>query len=294
MRSNVTGERQVQIGLAVSTVGRPSLAALLTSVAQSTMPPSAVAIADHTPHGDLRVEGEYPFRVVVVPSSGGAGRGQNDAVAALSRCDVVGFPNDNNLYVPNTLEQVAVSFGGPNPPAAVAGTLLQAGVPHTRMPRDARALNRRTVWKAVEPAMFIQTEVFARLGGLRDDLGTGAASPWQSGGGTDLLLRLMAGGGTVESRPGIVVLGRDEKKGLPPDAMVAKHRAYGRGTGFVYRTHHYPASARVRLLVAPLLKAATHDPDLRLSFRIALARTTGRWEGLAGRPLPGTRELSWM
>jgi hypothetical protein len=284
----------VRIGLAVSTVGRPSLTALLTSVAQSTLLPSAVAIADHTPHGDLRVDGDYPFPVLVVPSGGGASRGQNDAAAALGPCDVLGFPNDNNLYVPNTLEQVAAAFTGPRPPSAAAGTLLQAGLPHTRMPREGRLLNRRTVWKAVEPATFLRSDVFNLLRGLRDDMGTGADSPWQSGGGTDLLLRLMASGGAALSKPGIVVLGRDERKGLPPDAMVAKHRAYARGTGFVYRTHHYPVPARVRLLVAPLLKAAAHDPDLRLSLRIALARSTGRWEGLSGRPLRRAPELKWM
>jgi hypothetical protein len=63
-------------------------------------------------------------------------------------------------------------------------------------------------------------------------MGTGAASPWQSDDGTDLLLTLMAKGGRVQSRPAIVVLGRGERKGLSADALVAKHRAYARGTGF--------------------------------------------------------------
>lgn len=290
----MTAPPQPRIGLALSTIGRATLAELLTSVAQGTVLPTAVAVADHTPDGSLRVEDAHPFPVLIVPSKGGASEGRNDAVAALGPCDVLGFPNDDNLYLPSTLEEATAAFAVAQPPSAVAGTLLEFGVPRYRLPPDGRLLNRRTVWRAIEPATFITREAFTSVNGFREDMGTGAQSPWQSGDGTDALLRIMAAGGTVQSRPGVVVLGRGERKGLPPDAIVAKHRAYGRGTGYVFRSHRYPLHARLRLLAGPLLKATTHDPDLRLSLRLSVARTAGRLEGLAGRTLPGSKDPSWL
>jgi GT2 family glycosyltransferase len=290
----VTSTTQPSLGLALSTVGRPTLDELLASVRASTTHPVAVAIADHTPAGDLRVTGQYPFPVLVVPSRGGASEGRNDAVRALGRrCDVIGFPNDDNTFPAQTLERVLDAFRSTVAPAAVACSLLEGGRPRFRLPPDGTTLDRASVWRAIEPAMFLRRDVFERVGGFREDLGTGASSPWQSGDGTDLLLRVMQRGGVVLSRPGLVVYGRGERKGLSADALVAKHRAYARGTGYVYRSHPYPSAVRARVLIAPLVKAARHDPSLRLSLRLALARTTGRFEGLRGRPLARSRTPSW-
>jgi len=282
------------VGLALSTVGRPLLTELLASAAASTRLPAAVAVADHTPNRDLTIRGDYTFPVVVVPSVGGVARGRNDAAAALSaRCDVLGFPNDDCLFPPATIEQVSHAFAGPQSPAVVAGTLLDASGPRMRLPAAGTALDRRTVWRAIEPAMWVRREVYEGIGGIRDDLGTGSDSPWQSGDGTDLLLRIMADGGSVRSRPDIVVSGRGERRDLTPDAFVAKHRAYARGTGYVFRLHSYPLRDQLRLVLAPLVKVSTHDASLALSARVAAARAVGRIEGLAGRPLHG-RKLTWL
>lgn len=288
----VTGPR---LALAVSTVGRATLRDLLASAAASTRPPDAVAVADHSPDGDLKVEGEYPFPVLIVPSTGGASRGRNEAVAALGGAyELLGFPNDDNTYPPDTLRQVVETFTAPPPaPSGVACALVESDQPRFRLPPDGTPLNRRSVWRAIEPAMFLTTAAFSAAGGFREDMGTGAESPWQSGDGTDLLLRIMDAGGQVLSRPSLAVVGRGERKGLDADALVAKHRAYARGTGYVYRTHPYPAHVRLRVLVAPLVKATRHDPSTRLSLRLALARSIGRFEGLRGRPLKRSGTPSW-
>ena len=283
-----------RVGLAVSTTGRPTLVDLIESAARSTVPPNVVAVADHTPLGDLRVH-PTTLAVVVVASTGGASRGRNDALNALrGRCEVVGFPNDDCTYPPDTLERVAEAFAVPTPPVAVACTLLEPTGPRFRLPPRGAQLDRRTVWRAIEPATFFRVDAFREAGGFRDDLGAGADTPWQSGDGTDLLLNMMGAGGLVVSRPDLVVLGCGERKGLSADAFVAKHRAYARGTGFVYRIHDYPLHDRVRVAVAPLLKAPGLDACLRLSLRLALARSLGRVEGLTGRRLPGSKDPHWL
>lgn len=284
-----------RIALALSTIGRPTLTDLLESVAVGTCLPTAVAVADHTPGQDLRVDGGYPFPVIVVPSTGGASRGRNDAAAAVAgHCDVLGFPNDDNTYVPTTLDRVAEAFTRDDPPAAVAGLLSESAGPRFDLPPDGAVLNHHTVWRAIEPAMFVRRDAFEDVGGFCDLLGTGASSPWQSGDGTDLLLQMMVRGGSVHSRPGIVVNGRGERKDLSEDALVAKHRAYARGTGYVYRTHTYPWHDRVKILLAPLVKATTHDPSLKLSLRLSFARSAGRLEGLTGRRFPLSKDLGWL
>ena len=287
--------QSVRVALALSTIGRPTIAELLDSLAASTCLPVAVAIADHTPDQDLDVAGDYPFPVLVVPSTGGVASGRNHAVAAVApRCDVLGFPNDDSTFPPTTLEQVVDVFSEEGAPAAIGGTLVEDAGPRFRLPPDGTVLDRRSVWKVIEPAMFIRCDAFEAVGGNREDLGTGAESPWQSGDGTDLLLRIMATGGIVQSRRSVMVQGRSERRDLSDDAWVAKHRAYARGTGYVYGAHAYPLHDRLRLLAAPLVKGLSHDPSPRVSLRVALARTVGRLEGLTGRRLRGSGEQTWL
>ena len=112
---------------------------------------------------------------------------------------------------------------------------------------------------------------------------------WQSGEITDLLLRILEDGGSIVSRPDIAVRGRGEERQLSVDAIVAKHRRYARGTGYVYRVHPYPVTTRLKTVLGPWRRPLEHHPDPRVSLRIAAARSTGRIEGLLGRVLPGPR-----
>lgn len=281
------------IGLAVTTVGRPRLAELLRSAARGRRLPAVVAVANQAGRPlDLPLS-ELPFEVRVVASEGGASRGRNDAVAALGQgIDVLGFPNDDSALEVDTLALVVSVWSDAAPPAAVAGSLHEGGTPRYVLPDAGTALDRRTVWLAIEPSMFISLDAFRAVGGFRADIGTGSPSPWQSGEGTDLLLRVLERGDQVVSRPDVRVLGPGERRALPPRQFVSKHRGYARGTGFVHRVHDYPAWLRLRLVLAPLVVAARHDDDLRLSLRLALARSLGRLEGLAGRTV-GRSDVRW-
>jgi hypothetical protein len=284
-----------RIALAVTTIGRPALVDLLLSAARSETPPVAVAIANQS-GASLRLPTvALPFPITVVPSSGGASAGRNHAVAALGdEADVLGFPNDDSLLPPHLLGAVRAAFGTSPAPAAVACALREPPGDRFVLPPPRTHLDRRSVWRAIEPAMFVRTDALRAAGGFDERLGTGARTPWASGEGTDLLLRIMKAGGTVVSRPDLHVLGPGERRDLSARAFVAKHRGYARGTGYVYRVHRYSLPACLRLVVAPLVKAAWLDPTLPLSLRLALARFLGRIEGLVGRPLPGSPQVAWL
>lgn len=277
-----------RLGLAVTTIGRPQITDLLASVAESTTLPAAVAIANQSGR-DLGLDPlAYPFPLVVLPSSGGVSRGRNDAVAALpAEVDVLGFPNDDSRYDPDICHAVAACFRAAPPPAALACRLEERSGARFALPGTGSPLNRRTVWRALEACTFVRRADFEAVGGFSPELGSGGPTPWGSGEGTDLLLRLMARGGRVVSRPDIVVHGTDERRALDDDQVVAKHRAYARGTGHVYRVHDYPLSSRLRILAGPWAHPLQHDPSLRVSLRVAAARSLGRFEGLTGRLLGG-------
>ncbi|GAA0316665.1 glycosyltransferase family 2 protein [Kineococcus aurantiacus] len=288
----MSGAELPTVGLAITTIGRPALAGLLRSAAESLVPPVAVAVADQSPPGTKLPTGpvDPPYELRVVPSEGGASAGRNDAVRALlGRAEVLGFPNDDSSLPAGTLGAVAAAFRAPDV-VAVACTLVEQGTPRFQLPPAGTALDDRSVWRAIEPSMFIRAAAFDAVGGFRADLGTGAPTPWQSGEGTDLLLRLMSAGGRVLSRPDLEVDGPGERRSLAPDALVRKHRAYARGTGHVYRSHPYSSLVRWRTVAGPWLHPASHDPDLRLSLRLAIARSVGRVEGLLGRVLPGSTQ----
>lgn len=95
----------------------------------------------------------------------------------------------------------------------------------------------------------------------------------------------MASGKTVVSASEVAISGPGERRELSDDEFLAKHRRYGRGTGFVYRTHNYSALARTRIVVAPFFRIFTFDEPLGLAIRIAWARCIGRLEGLFLRPI---------
>lgn len=275
-----------RLGLAVTTIGRPALQELLESAARSSLRPVAVAIADQSGRALALRTSHLPFPVTVVRSEGGASAGRNAAAAALGRSvDVLAFPNDDSAYPPISLQRIVECFADDAGLAGVACAYEQEGGVRFLLPPAGTPLDRRTVWRAVEATTVVSRACFEAVGGFRTDLGTGSSGPWGSGEGTDLLLRVLAAGGRVAARPDIVVVGPAERRDLPSSALLAKHRAYARGTGYVYRLHGYPVGQRVRVLVGPLVKALAHDPSPRLSLRLAATRFLGRFEGLRGVPL---------
>lgn len=277
----------VRVGLAITTVGRwEVLERLLASASASTHPVARIAIANQSgapaPRAITTVDA-----VVVIESERGVSRGRNDAVAVLAGdTDIVGFPNDHSWLRVDTTAQAARRFATPAPPAAIGGTLLEAGAVRYVVPADGRALTRWTVWRAIEPAMWVATHVAARLR-FREDIGLGSDSPWQAGAGSDLLLRIMAEGRAVLAAPDVVMLGDGERRTLTDEEWRTKLRSYARGVGYVLRLHGAGPVETAAHLALPWYRWVRRPPSgVRVPALDCFTATLGRAEGRAGRCLP--------
>ncbi|MGQ7297603.1 glycosyltransferase family 2 protein [Quadrisphaera sp. KR29] len=283
----------LRVGVCLTTIGRPSVEALLRSAAASDHPVVAVAVADQSAAGlpPLHVPG---LDVRVVRSSGGGSAGRNAALALLGEeVDVVAFPNDHSTYPAQALGGVAAAFAADPSLAALAVPLVEHGVPRSPSPPRPE-LDDWTVWRAIEPATFFRRTAVEAVGGWDESIGTGSAGPYQAGEVTDLLLRLVRAGNAVRWSDAVHVVGEGENRQLAAAEVVRKHRGYGRGTGYVARRHGYPLRWRVRHVLAPLARPLAHHERPLVSVAVGAARSLGRLEGLTGVVLPGGSRGGWV
>lgn len=280
----------------VSTIGRPGfLNDLLRSVHSQTLIPSEVIVVDQSSDdGTKRIVDTWADRLPVrrLTSARGASVGRNVGVAALGKYDFVAFPDDDTSYVPDTLARAAAVLSSDTSIGAVSGRLVGAPGRPAQLESfgDQRMrLDHRTVWtSAIEATCFFRRDFLGTVGGFDEDLGVGAASPWQSGEATDLLLRGLKAGWTVLFDPRIVVNEHNaDALSLDERAHRTKARRYARGTGRVFRRHYGPG-AQIRIVLRPLAAAALTIACGRWTRTgWYLQRAIGRLEGLSGRLLPG-------
>lgn len=277
-----------RIGVAVTTVGRwESLRELLGDLAAQTRPPTLVAIAHHDHTADAELDavvtdfaGSLEIRTTVSPR--GISNGRNAAAAALGDLvDWLWFPNDTTRVDSDTLERLARHCVAPT--KAVAVQLVDREGPRNPLPVPGSALTRRNVWGAMEPATLLERTAFEAAGGWNPALGSGADTPWQSGEGPDLLLRMAERGDfVIDWVPDIAIRAQTEFAHLPVRERRRKQRSYGRGHGYVLRTWRYPLWYKAANLLAaalmPLRKPEKFGPGE------AFALLLGRTEGVLGRP----------
>jgi hypothetical protein len=278
----------LRIGAVIATVGREAhLRRLLESAGNGRLAPAIVVIANQSGRR-LDVGRDHPFALEVIESSGGVSAGRNDGYRVIGPdVDLVSFPNDHSRYARETLSTAAEAYERLGRPEVLVGTLLEGERARFVLPATGTVLDRRTVWRAIEPALIFSAPKLGTRLAFDPLLGSGSPSPWQSGEGTDLLLRIIGDGGRIISAPEIVIHGPGERRRLDPAEYRTKVRAYARGTGYVYRIHDYPAWIRARVVVAPWYRFATRPGRTRYAAALAFHTSLGRLEGVAGRVLSG-------
>ncbi len=276
-----------QIGVAVTTVGRwDALRNLLGDLAAQSIPPRAVAIAQHNPDASAELDAVIaPFtdrldiRTAVSPR--GISNGRNAAAEKLGEdVDWLWFPNDNSRVAPDFIEKVSAHCVDPTTVCAVK--LVDREGPRTSLPAPGSPLTRRNVWGAIEAAMFFRRTAFEAVGAFDRGIGSGADTPWQSGEGTDLILRLAERDDfSIVWVDDIVIEAEVEFGHLTPEEQRRKLRRYGRGAGNILRRWHYPLWYKAAFLLAAALKPI-RERD-KFGVPEAWSLLVGRTEGLVGR-----------
>ncbi|MBY0289798.1 MAG: glycosyltransferase [Mycobacteriaceae bacterium] len=280
--------RHVRIGVAITTVGRwEELRILLGDLAAQTCPPAAVAVAHHDPAHSADLDALTSsfadnLDIKTVVSARGISNGRNAAAAVIGdEVEWLWFPNDTNRVDADFLERVARHCVAPTTVCAVQ--MIDREGPRHPLPAPGTKFTKRTVWGAMEPATILRRDQFVAAGGFNPTLGSGADSPWQSGEGPDLLLRMsVLDGFSVEWVPDIYVHAQTEFAHLPPRERRRKQRNYGRGHGYVLRTWHYPLWYKSAHLVAAALMPVRNPK--KFGLRDSFALLVGRAEGVLGRP----------
>ena len=136
---------------------------------------------------------EFPEGCVsVCKSPWGISTARNLAVESLrTNVDFLLFPNDTTWYENDFVRNfkmldVTESCG--------AIEVVDETGPMFVLPAAGTPLTKAKVWQVVEAGLFMDHGAFRSLGGFNEEFGTGGSTPWQSGEGTELLVRWMARG----------------------------------------------------------------------------------------------------
>lgn len=281
----------VPLILSVTTLGRVDpLRRLLRSLEGQLLPRDRVVLTAQGRFSEVEaLATEFSWRlgtpVLVTNSARGASLGRNTGVEFADQGDdaFVMFPNDTTWFPDGSIAAIRSAVADAD---AAAVTVIGPSGPRLVLPPPGTPLDRESVWQVIEMGLILRLSLFRRVGGFDESIGTGAASPWQAGEVTDLLLRcLMAHPPLARSFVWIApsnacVGGIDEATDLPTAERRRKIRAYGRGIAHVYRIHGYPVWRRWAFVAAGALIGLRRHREYPLTD--GWWAFLGRFEGTTG------------
>lgn len=276
--------RDPLVGVVVSTVGRHTdeLRSLLVSLCAQTSDDLVVGICDQSTGRDiaLMVE-EFADRLDIFccgSAARGLSAGRNAVIDRMpDEARLLIFPNDTSRL---QADLVATLLGRYLKFDITVMRYLEGTVPRYALEPPGTPMNRWNLWLIPESGMALSAEFVRTVGPFDESLGTGAASPWQSGEGSDLLLRGLPTSPLVAWAHDLTVHGVEQEYGLSTAQRRRKLRRYGRGFGFVRKRWGYTRPEFSLSLIAPIARGV-----LRLSAgRIldGVATSLGRVEGWRG------------
>lgn len=266
-----------------------NLESLLDSLVESHDLISEIIIVDQSPENlAKRIAENFIDRsgilVRTITSSPGLSHARNMGLKSISKvCDVIILPDDDVTVSRASLSAVLNEVVAKGTDAG-SGILLSGPDRKRRInfPNTACDITMKNVWHtSIEAGYFFRPCVFETIGYYDESLGLGAPTPWQSGEGTDLLLRVIKSGKKVRFSPDYLLFERtvDQLEIIENRARVRK---YARGTGRVFR-NQYSRSDQILLIVRSMAKVVLGYLQNPERGQIALEVLRGRVEGLSGK-----------
>ena len=279
--------------LVVSTKGRVNeVAELLSSLHAQSYRDFEVLVVDQNSDDRLfAVVNEarsYPIAHLLCPGERGLSRGRNVGWHAASGTFVC-FPDDDCWYDPGYLAYAKIQLEETGADVLTGRSAAADGRSiNGRFEGSAQNVScRRLVWTTqIEWVAFFRRTTLQQINGYDEDVGIGAASPWQSCEGQEIVLRALLTGATCYYDPDLVGRHAEMRVDNPSPATIRKARAYGRGMGHVLRKHKFGPFAKVYWISRPLAHSALMLASGELArTRYYLQVAVGRLEGAFGRIL---------
>ena len=289
----ITAKSSYHISLVITTLGRTTqLFRLFDSVARQSFTDFEVIVVDQNVDdrlGEL-FSREWPFQLtrIRMPVQRGVSLGRNIGWQACTGTLIV-FPDDDCWYPPSFLASGIQRLSETGADILTGRAADETGRSiNGRYAAAPHEINKANVWiSGIEWSMIFKKNVLETVGGFDERIGIGASTPWQSCEGQDLILRALAKGFKCYFDPSF--FGHHEELNVvaPDRAMNLKGRAYGRGLGYVLRTHDYSKLIAAVWVIRPLARAGLNlfRGNFK-SLRYLLNVSLGRLEGALGRTYP--------
>jgi GT2 family glycosyltransferase len=236
-------DRPPRLSLVVTTVGRRvPFARLVRSLEGSTRRhETELVVVDQSPDGSCAAwlaeeQTDLAWRSTSSPPGASAGR---NAGLRLARGDIVGFPDDDCWYEPDTAERVLARFDTDPDLMLLSGRALTADGRRSmlRWPDRPAPITESNHYRTIIAfSLFVRRAVLPQVGVFDEAIGTGSLGWYGAGEESDLVLRLLAAGHAGRYDPEIVVH-HDEPRDRAGPELVAKMLRYGCGQGHLWRAH---------------------------------------------------------
>lgn len=237
--------RASAISLVVTTLGRvEQVERLFHSLAAQHFTNFDVLVVDQNDDDRLSAlcARPWPFALTHLhtPGERGASRGRNRGWRQAAG-DIVLFPDDDCWYPADFLQRGMAALSAYNGDVLSGRAADETGRSiNGRFEASARPLDGVNVWTtAIEWLVFFRRSVLEAVNGFDDDIGIGAATPWQSCEIQDILIRAIQAGFSCWFDPDVIGHHEEMVLGRPDARLIRKARAYARGMGFVLRLHGY-------------------------------------------------------
>jgi hypothetical protein len=281
--------KEVRLLIAISTLGkRGRFQETLDSLKQQTDQNFRLIICDQSENcniADLFDFRGLELKLEIVPTMmRGASLGRN-LLWSSSPEDTshVIFPNDTSIFDRDFVKEIKRTTGETEIHVL---SYEQNGKPRYVFAQGSDPINHSNVWLVLESATVFSMELLRKVGGFDEKIGTGSSTPYQSGEGTDLLLRSLVIQPRCRWSPDISVHGVPEDYSLTKSAYRKKVRSYGWGYGHLLSKHRFSLRKKITSLVGPFIRAI----QFKLDFRVAVQIAAGRFLGIVStRPLPKDR-----
>jgi glycosyltransferase involved in cell wall biosynthesis len=286
----------MKLSLVMSTLGRiDEVVQFIRALERSEFRDFELIIVDQNPDERLQRACEklapgFPLHHVRSPQAKGLSRGRNAGVLKASG-ELVCFPDDDCCYPPSLITEVLARFDETGCDIVCGRAAAPDGRSiNGRFETEAQPVDLRNVFTTqIEWVVFFKRAVFEALEGFDEDIGVGAATPWQSCEGPDITIRALRAGFKVYYDPALYAHHPELDTRHPDSAMRAKGRRYARGMGHVIKKHRYGFAYLANYLVRPMGGACLSVLEGNLKRCLYyLNVAVGRAEGYAGFCLDGS------